>query len=122
MDVVETIEPWQQRMVLEHDAAFGARPGDFAPRAEKQAGSRLQQSGNEIEERGLAAARVADQRDEFAALHRQVDVAQRDERPLLRRERHLDALDVNEFGSDDRFRGVRPGRTRVIGHGGIPQA
>jgi hypothetical protein len=41
------------------------------------------QAGDQVQQRGLAAARVADQRDELALLHGQVDVAQRGERPFL---------------------------------------
>src|SRR2546427_3175525 len=56
----------------------------------------LQQPGNEVQERRLAAARVADQRDELALGDAQVDVAQRMEAALLGGEHHLGLLHLNE--------------------------
>ena len=44
----------------------GPGPGDLAAGAEQHAGGRLEQPRDEVEQRRLAAARVADQRDELA--------------------------------------------------------
>ena len=67
IDVLEAGQPGQQRMVLEHHAALRARAGDLAvgaAAARRSVG--CSQAGDQVEQRRLAAARVADQRDELA--------------------------------------------------------
>ena len=96
VDVLEAREPGQQRVVLEHDAALGARRSDLAVVAQEDAARRQRQAGDEVQERRLAAARVADQRHELALGDGEVDLAQRVKATLLRREHHLDVLDLDE--------------------------
>ena len=61
-------------MALEDDAALEARPGDLAAGHEDVAGARLLEAGEDVEDRRLAAARVADDADELAAADAEVDV------------------------------------------------
>src|SRR5262245_51339388 len=79
MDVFVTREPRQQRMILKHHAAVGSRPGDFASGANLYPSGRSEQSGDQIEQRRLAASRMADRRDKLAFFNRGVDVLQRHE-------------------------------------------
>src|SRR5213078_1618514 len=92
MHIPEAREPWQQRMILEYDTPIRTGSSDLAPGAQEHARGWLQQTGDEIQQRRLAAAGMTDQRDEFALLHRQVDVAQRNEGTAFRLERHADVL------------------------------
>ena len=98
MHVAETGEPRQQRVVLKHDAAIGTGAGDLAPGAQQQPGGRFEKSGDEIQQRRFAAARMADQCDELAFLHREVDVTQGNEWTTFGPERHADVFDVHIFG------------------------
>ena len=66
VDVLEAGEPGQQRMVLEHHRALRARAADLAVGAQQDALRRRGQAGDQVQQRRLAAARVADQRDELA--------------------------------------------------------
>ena len=75
-DVVVDGQPRQQRVVLEHHGAVRARLVDLAVLEEHAAGGRLEQPGDDVEQRGLAAAGVADDRDELALLDAQRDVVQ----------------------------------------------
>jgi hypothetical protein len=52
-------------------------PGDLAVGAQQGALGGRRQPGDQVEQGGLAAARVADQRDKLALGDRQVDVLQR---------------------------------------------
>jgi hypothetical protein len=56
------------------------------------------QAGDQVQQRGLAAARVADERHELALGDGQVDAAQRREQALGGAEGLLDALDFDELG------------------------
>ena len=98
VDVLEAGQPRQQRMVLEHDGALRAGPGDLAVGAQQHAVRRPGQPGDQVQQGRLAAARVADQRDELALRDAQVDVAQRLEAALRRLEGLLDVGDVDELG------------------------
>ena len=73
-DVVVDGEPRQQRMVLEHDRAVGAGLVDLAVLQQHAAGRRRHQAGDDVEQRGLAAAGMADDRDVLALLDRERDV------------------------------------------------
>jgi hypothetical protein len=75
-DIFIDREPREQRVVLEHNAAVGAGRGDFQVVEQHRAGVGPMQAGDERDERGLARAGVADDGDELAFLHGQVDVAQ----------------------------------------------
>ncbi len=95
--VLEAGQPGQQRVVLEHHGAVRAGPGDFALGAQQHAAGRAGQAGDQVQQGGLAAAGMADQGDELALLHRQVDVAQRDEGALAGGESLAHAFDAYEF-------------------------
>jgi hypothetical protein len=79
-DVLPHREPRQQRMVLEHDGAVGTGRVDLATVEDHAAAGRPEQPGDDVQHRRLAAARVADQRDEFAARDLEVDAV---EHPVL---------------------------------------
>ena len=66
--VVADRQPRQQRRILERHADAHRLGADFAARDIDIAAGRLDQPGDELEDRGLAAARRADQRDEIAAV------------------------------------------------------
>ena len=70
-DVVEHGAPGQQQVLLQHvaDAANGA--GGIDAIDHHAAGGRLQQPGDDVEDRALAAARRSDQADEAALRDRQ---------------------------------------------------
>jgi hypothetical protein len=97
VDVLVAGQPRQQRVVLEHHRALRRRPGDFAISAQQHAVGRFQQAGDQVQQRRFAAAGVADQGDEFALAHRQIDFTQRVEDALLGVEDHLHAFDIDEF-------------------------
>ncbi len=66
MHVVEAGQPGQQRVILEHHRTLRPRCGDLAVVAQQHAAGGQQQPGDQVQQRTLAAARVADQRDELA--------------------------------------------------------
>ncbi len=82
-------------MVLEHHAAIRPRTGDLAIRAEHDAVGRHQQSRDQIEQGGFAAARVPDQGDELARIDLEGDILERDERALPGLERHLHIFNLH---------------------------
>src|SRR5438477_9020418 len=94
VDIAEAREPRQQRMVLEHDRAIGARARNLTLSADQHAFSRLEQARHQIEQRRLAAPRVADERDELALSYREIDALQRRERSFARLEGHCHVLDA----------------------------
>ena len=63
------------------------------------AGGRLLEVGDDAEQRGLAAAGRADQRDEVAGLDVEVDVRQRLDRPVGGLEGQRKVADVDDRGS-----------------------
>ncbi|MNT34582.1 hypothetical protein D3C72_1705760 [compost metagenome] len=95
--ILETVQPRQQRMVLEHHRAVRAGAGDLALGAQQHAAGGPSQAGDQVQQGRLAAARMADQRDELALLDRQVDVAQRHEGALAGVEGLSHAFDAYEF-------------------------
>ena len=76
-DVVGDVEPGHQRVLLEHDAALGARARDRLAVEDDLARRVLHEAGDAGQERGLAAARRAERDDEVAGIERQVDVGER---------------------------------------------
>jgi hypothetical protein len=74
LDVLADRPPGQQIGLLEHHADARVRTGD--PLLAKGDGARgeLVQSGQRPQQRGLATAGRADDRDELALAHRQVDI------------------------------------------------
>mmetsp|Transcript_11774 Transcript_11774/g.27607 ORF Transcript_11774/g.27607 Transcript_11774/m.27607 type:complete len:203 (+) Transcript_11774:845-1453(+) len=101
--VVQAAQPRQQRVVLEHNRTLGAGRGDLAAVANQRAAGGLQQPGDEVEQRRLAAAGMADQRGELTALHVEIHALQRMEAAFARREHHLGILDL-----DEGFHGISP--------------
>ena len=75
-DVLIDRQPWQQAVVLEHHRAIRPRRIDLAILQQHAALGGVGEAGDDVEQRGLAAAGMADDRDVFALLDRQVDVLQ----------------------------------------------
>ena len=67
-DVLASGEPGQQARRLEHHAAIGAGAGDFTAVEHDAAGGDVVEAGEHRQHGGLAAAGMADQRNELAAL------------------------------------------------------
>ena len=74
--VVVDREPRQERVVLEHDGAVRARIVDLLVLQEHRAAGHRDEPGHDIEHRGLAAARMSDDRDIFALFDAERNVAQ----------------------------------------------
>jgi hypothetical protein len=86
VDVLEAGQPGQQRVVLEHHRPLRAGPGDLAAVAQHHPRGGQGEAGDEVEQRGFAAARVADQRHDLSGADLQIDVLQGDEAAFLRLE------------------------------------
>jgi hypothetical protein len=76
LDVLVDGQPRQQAVVLEHHRAIGPRRVDLAVLEQHAAGGGAGQACDDVEQGRLAAAGMADDRDVFALLDRQVDVLQ----------------------------------------------
>ena len=72
-DVVAHRQPGKQRRFLEHHGAVRARAGAARRAVESAAAGRLLEARDDVEQRGLAAARGPEQRDELAVADREVD-------------------------------------------------
>ena len=108
-DVLGDAEMGEERVVLEHDADVAPvrrQAGDVAPVERHAAAVGREETGHDPEQRGLAAARGAEQRDELARPHGEVDAAQHGRRA----EALLGTRDVQEGGL--RHGGGSTGRTR----------
>ena len=86
-------QPGEQREILKHHAALRPGRGDRRPVHLDGAGGRRLESGDDAQQRRLAAARRADQADEFAFADREIDVAQCLDRLLADREALGEPLD-----------------------------
>ena len=75
LHVFEDGQPRQQRMVLEDYGPIRSGLADLFVLEEHTAAGRLHEPGDDVEQRGLAAARVADDGDELALLHAQADIS-----------------------------------------------
>src|SRR5450631_4748896 len=73
-DVLAHRKPRHQRVTLEHHATFEAGSHDFAAVHDHRAGACLLETGEHVENSGLAAAGMADDADEFAAFDAEADV------------------------------------------------
>ncbi|MCY1440141.1 hypothetical protein D9M71_564030 [compost metagenome] len=105
LDVLVAGQPGQQAVVLEHHRALRARAVDFPAIADQPACAGVQQTGDQVEHGGLAAAGVADQGDELATGDAQVDVAEGLEASLARIEVFADAGQLDEL-----VHGLSPGQ------------
>ena len=76
-DVVLDRQPVEQRVILEDHAAFPARLADRLAVEQQFALGRLLEAGDHREQRGLAAAGVAEHRAEFVVIDREIHAAQR---------------------------------------------
>ena len=93
-DIAEHGHVRPQRVGLEHhrDAALlGREAGDVAAEEPDRAGRRLLEAGDGAQQRGLAAAGGAEDRDEFARRDGEVDAAQDGLRPVA----DLEAVDLD---------------------------
>ena len=72
LNVAAHVQPGKQRIVLEHHAPLGARADDrLARRASPGPHRAIKEAGEELQQRGLAAAGGADSGDELAVVDRQ---------------------------------------------------
>src|SRR3569832_624406 len=83
-------------MILKHHRALRAGPRDLATGAQHRAAARQCEARHQIEQRGFAAARVADDGDKLALLDVQVDVAQRMKATARGIEAHLHVFELQE--------------------------
>src|SRR6185436_8053057 len=74
IDVPEAGEPRQQRVVLEHHCTVRTWTSDLAPAGDQCAAGRFQQTSHKVEERGLAATGMADDRNELTFTNIQTHV------------------------------------------------
>ena len=97
-DVAHDGAPRQQRMALEDDGAVDARAFDRLAVDDDGAFRRRVEAGEDVEHGGLAAAGVADDAGELAALHRQPQVLEHGGGAAAgRREALGDAFDGDEL-------------------------
>src|SRR5581483_11160424 len=75
-DVAAHGEPGKQRIFLEHNAAFGAGPA-HASALDQHVAVGLEEAADDVEQRALAAAGRADDRDEFTRIELEVGAAER---------------------------------------------
>jgi hypothetical protein len=75
-DVLLDVEPWEQRVGLEYQAAFLVRPVDRLTAQEDLPGIGLHQPRDCADQRGLAGSGEAEDGDELALLNVQVDAAE----------------------------------------------
>ena len=104
--VVQAAQPRQQRVILENDATIWPGPRQLAFLEQHDAAGRCGQAGHQVQQRALAAARVANEGDELAALHFEVDVTQCDEGATLGGENHADVLDLQRPPGVDARSGI----------------
>ncbi len=89
--------PGQQRILLEHHGAVRAGLSDAGAVHEHGTVGRLQQSVDDAQQRGLAAAARAHDRDELALTDREVDRTQRLDRRLVAADEGLgDIVDAQD--------------------------
>src|SRR5689334_3101396 len=79
-DVLHDGPPGKQRVVLEHERAVGTRTIDQAAVDADLAPADLDEPVDRVEERGLAAARRPDDRDQLSLRDREVDAAEHGKR------------------------------------------
>jgi len=79
------------RVLLKHDHHFGTRARDRLAIETHRSGGRLRQPRHDVQQRRFAAARRADQGDEFALPDRKADVPKR--RAAVRGESLFEAID-----------------------------
>ena len=96
-DVAHHAAPGQQRMALEDHGAIEARAMDRLVVDDHGAVARRIEAGQDVEHRGLAAARMPDDAGEVAALHREPQVFEDRVGAARLREAPRDVLDGNEF-------------------------
>src|ERR1700682_6678743 len=81
-------------MVLEDDGAVGTRLVDHLALQKHLTRRRLQQTAQDVEESGLAAAGMADHRHELALGDAEIDVAQHFRLHLAATKAHADLLEL----------------------------
>jgi len=95
LDVLTDPEPRKERVLLEDDAAIPSRASDFRPVEAHPAFGGSDETGDDVQERGLAAAAGAQQTHELAVVHGEVEALQGDDRraPVLGLEDFADSAD-----------------------------
>jgi hypothetical protein len=96
IDVAHHRAPRQQRMALEDHGAVEARPFDPLAVDDHHAFRRRVEAGKDVQHRGLAAAGMADDAGEFAAVDGEPEIFENRRGPARRRVALGDALDGDE--------------------------
>src|SRR5262249_38929356 len=97
-DVLAHREPGEQGEVLEHDAARRRGTGDRLPVHAQVTARRREVTRHDVEQRALAAAAPAEQDDELARTHLQVQVEKRQHRVVPALEALADTLAGDDRG------------------------
>ena len=100
--VLENGAPLEQIILLQHVADLAARAGHQLAVEKHSAAGRHEDAGDQRQQRALAAAALADDRDEFAGCNRDRDVAERLGLALEAEITKIDAaeLDLGRRGPD----------------------
>ena len=99
-----TVAPLEEDRLLEDDAAIGDRPRDRPPGDGDAPRARRGEADDHAQQRGLAAAGRADDRDELAVADREIHPVDGDDRLLAVAEHLPHAVE------DDAASGPRPSR------------
>ena len=93
--VVEAGQPRQQRVVLKHHCTLRAGPGDLAVIANQPAFGRQGDAGDQVQQRGFAAAGVTNQADGLPFVNIKRDVLQGQKLAAGGGKTLADSLDLN---------------------------
>ncbi|ABA47860.1 200 kDa antigen p200, putative [Burkholderia pseudomallei 1710b] len=107
LDVLQHGEPRKQREGLEHHRDAFGRAGQRLAEVRDLAARRLDQPGDDPQERRLAGARAAEQPDDLAFAQRQVRAVEHEQLALRLVEAAAHVLDAQDFLADPRRRGRR---------------
>jgi len=94
-EIVDEASPGQQPVALRHIAYLAEPPGLRIATQHDLAGIRLQQPGNEVQERALAAAARSDERDELALTGLEAHLLQRRNNAAIHSERFADSANAD---------------------------
>ena len=101
LGVLDDVQPGKQGMSLEYHAAVSSRTADQHPLAEDFSARWRQGTGDDVEQRGLAAAGGAERHDESVVAEVQVNAVERPHRAraVYISERHAHLTQADDCGS-----------------------